>query len=60
MASDSEYKNTQQLRKAYTARSAEEIREYYVQDELLFDDQAEFRPVTGYPHRPEWIYRRAD
>ena len=31
MADDSEHKNTRQLRKAYTARSAEEIREYYDQ-----------------------------
>ena len=47
MADDSEYKNTQQLRKAYTAQSAEEIREYY--DQWAADYEAQMGNV-GYTH----------
>jgi predicted TPR repeat methyltransferase len=47
MADDSEHKNTQQLRKAYTARSAEEIREYY--DQWAADYETHMGNV-GYTH----------
>lgn len=47
MADDSEHKNTEQLRKAYTARSPEEIREYY--DQWAADYEAHMGNV-GYTH----------
>jgi predicted TPR repeat methyltransferase len=47
MADDSELKNTQQLRKAYTARSPEEIRAYY--DQWAADYEAHMGNV-GYTH----------
>jgi predicted TPR repeat methyltransferase len=47
MADDSEHKNTLQLRKAYTARSAEEIREYY--DQWAGDYETHMGNV-GYTH----------
>jgi ubiquinone/menaquinone biosynthesis C-methylase UbiE len=47
MTDNSENKNTQQLRKAYTALSAEEIREYY--DEWAADYETHMGNV-GYTH----------
>ena len=47
MADDSEHKNTRQLRKAYTARTAEENREYY--DQWAGDYESHMGNV-GYTH----------
>jgi predicted TPR repeat methyltransferase len=47
MVDDSQDDNTRQLKKAYTARSPEEIREYY--DEWAADYEAHMRNV-GYAH----------
>ena len=47
MSDDSEHKNTQQLRKAYTSQSAENIREYY--DQWAADYETHMGNV-GYTH----------
>jgi len=47
MADDNEHKNTEQLRKAYTSQSAEEIREYY--DQWAADYETHMGNV-GYTH----------